>query len=173
MKKYWIKDLTEWQVIHAPTKEIAKKLCKRFDMLGLQWSSGDPYSVYFHWDKYKEETCYRPYKGAFCGLSLATQQYYEILTIEQLLDFQANEYPRVMEVSYDGKNWRKRVVFMKKNGKFLAWGNVETIEEAENSCLVCTWKFAREIQPAPALELTLDEIADKFGISVDRLKIKK
>lgn len=173
MKKYWIKDLTDKQVIHAPTEEIAKRLCEKFDKLGLTWSSGRSYSRYFWWDTHKEKTCYRPYKGTFCSLSLATQRGYEILTIEQLIDFQENEYPKVMEVSDNHTSWLKRVVFMEKDGKFLAWAFAESIEEAESEFDTCAWTFAREIQPAPTLELTLDEIAEKFNVSPEQIKIKK
>lgn len=173
MKKYWIKDLTENQVIHAPTKEIDDRLRKKFNMLGIAWCLWRPYSEHSLWSGYKEETCYLPSKGEYCSLSYYTQEGYEILTIDELLDFQANEYPKVMEVSHDGNIWRKRVVFMKKSGKFLAWDAAESIEEAEYEVYTGAWLFAREIQPVPTLELTLDEIAKKFNVSPEQIKIKK
>jgi|SRR5690625_2651216 len=173
MKKYWIKDLTEKQVIHAPTEDIAKMLCNKFHKLGLKWRSRRSYPENLHWDKYKEETCYAPSDGEFCDIDYYTEQGYEILTIDQLLDFQANEYPKVMEVSDNGLEWDQRVVFMEKNGKFLAWAFTETIKEAEGTTDVFAWKYAREIQPAPTLELTIDQIADKFNVSPEQIKIKK
>ena len=39
-------------------------------------------------------------------------------------------YPRVMLVSDDKIDWKKRVVFMEKKEGFLAWKFVETLEEA-------------------------------------------
>lgn len=171
MKKYWIKDLTECQVIHAPTRMIDDRLCEKFDMLGLTWCSGHPYSANLHGDKYKEETCYLPSKGEYCSLSYYAEQGYEILTIDELLDFQ--EYPKVMEVSLNNYIWHKRVVFMEKNGEFLAWADAESIEESEHKVDTCAWSFAREIQPATTLELTLDEIAEKFNVSPEQIKIKK
>jgi hypothetical protein len=84
----------------------------------------------------------------------------------------ANEYPKVMEVCDDGNGWRKRVVFMKKNDKFLAWVSAESLEEAERENKACTWEFAREIQPV-TLELTIDQIAEKFNASPEQIKIKK
>lgn len=172
-KKYWIKNLTKKQVIHAPTEEIANRLCKKFDMLGLKWNTKEPYPGNLEWDNYKEETCYSPSSGEYCDRGYYTREGYNILSIDQLLDFQENEYPKVMEVSDDGDNWRKRVVFMKKNGRFLAWGIAETIEEAECELGVFSWKFAREIQPAPTLELTLDDIAKKFNVSPEQIRIKE
>lgn len=173
MKKYWIKDLDENQVIHAPTEEIAEKLCEKFNMLGLKWNSWAPYPRNSSWDEYRAETCYSPSDGTYCDLSYSIKEGYEILSIDQLLDFQVNEYPKVMEVSAGGNDWQKRVVFMEKNGKFLAWIGAETIEESENETNVFAWKYAREIQPAPTLELTLDEIAEKFNVSPEQIKIKK
>lgn len=172
MKKYWIKDLTKKQVIHAPTEEIAKKICNKFHEMGLQWSSGDSYLNWTNWSPHEEETCYNYKTRQFGCKTHYISKAYEILTIDQLLDFQANEYPKVMEVSDNGNDWVKRVVFMEKNGKFLAWNAAESIEEAENDIYTYTWEFAREI-PAPTLELTIDQIAEKFNVSPEQIKIKK
>lgn len=171
MKKYWIKDLTEKQVIHAPTKEIARKLCNKFHELGLKWADGDSYLNETNWSRYREENCYNYKTGKHSSKPSYISQRYEILTIDQLLDFQ--EYPKVMEVSHDNYEWDKRVVFMEKKGKFLAWKRSETIKEAEDITEVFDWKYAREIQPLPTLELTIDEIANKFNVSPEQIKIKK
>jgi len=56
------------------------------------------------------------------------------------------KYPRVMEVSRDNLTWRSRVVFMKKNDRFLAWDTAETIADSEYSMQVSAWSYAREIQ---------------------------
>lgn len=169
MKKYWIKDLKENQVIHAPTKEIAKKLCNKFHELGLKWANGEHYSGCLFWRIYiGERTCYLPSKGHVDNLYYYEQRGYEILTIDNLLDFQTNDYPKVMEVSDDGNNWWKRVVFMEKNGKFLVLP-AETIEEAERRNIVCAWGFARDIKPK--VKLTLEQVAEKFGVSVEQIEI--
>lgn len=168
MKKYWIKDLNENQVIHAPTRMIDNRLCEKFNMLGLTWNSGHSYLDYLCWDRYKEETCYSPSKGQVSPLSYYTQEGYEILIIEQLLDFQANEYPKVMEVSDCGDIWYKRVVFMEKNGKFLAWAFAGSIEEAESEFDTCAWTFAREIDEPE--EMTLEEVCKELGREIKIIK---
>lgn len=81
-----------------------------------------------------------------------------------------NEYPKVMSVSIDGVKWNKRVVFMEKCGKYIAWGVAETIEEADEEVDTYPWCYARDIQPT--LTITKTEIAEKFGVPVDRLIIK-
>ena len=79
-------------------------------------------------------------------------------------------FPRVMLVSDDGDDWYKRVVFMQKCDRFLAWDNAETIENAECTYRVASWHYAKELPEK--VELTKSEIAEKFGISIDQLVIK-
>lgn len=61
-------------------------------------------------------------------------------------EFKLVTYPKVMMVSNSGVDWCKRVVFMEKCGRFLAWGGAETIEDAERSSSVKTWYYAKEIK---------------------------
>lgn len=82
-----------------------------------------------------------------------------------------SEYPKVMEVSDCGMEWRKRVVFTEKVGKFIAWTRAETFEEAEDEKVTHDWKYAREVQEHR--EISMQEIADKFGIPVAEVRIKK
>lgn len=58
------------------------------------------------------------------------------------------EFPCLMEVSdyEDFRNTEPRVVFMKKQGKYLAWYNARTFEEAEEQTQVLFWNFARPVQ---------------------------
>ena len=79
-------------------------------------------------------------------------------------------FPRVMLVSDDGDSWYKRVVFMKKNDRYLAWNNAETVEESEGIYEVTAWRYAKELPEK--VELTKSEIAEKFGISIGQLVIK-
>ncbi len=74
-------------------------------------------------------------------------------------------YPKVMEVwDYEGDFPRKRVVFMEKNGKYLAWSAVETLEAAEKETVVWTWDFARDIPEKTVKRMTLEEIAKELGV---------
>ena len=60
-----------------------------------------------------------------------------------------NGYPKVMMVSdypiIKGNKGNKRVVFMEKMGKYLAWANVETIEEAEKVFDCTIWEYAVDV----------------------------
>src|SRR5690625_6065884 len=58
-----------------------------------------------------------------------------------------NKYPKVMEVSIykDFRDSLKRVVFMHKNGMYLAWAGAATLEEADSEVGVTPWPYARDI----------------------------
>jgi hypothetical protein len=80
---------------------------------------------------------------------------------------------RWMMVKNDGSTWFKRKAFMQKNGKFITWFSAETDEEVLNTECTSRWVYAKEIEEPKELELTLEEIAEKFGVSVESIKIKK
>ena len=79
-------------------------------------------------------------------------------------------YPRVMMVSDNKMTWGKRVVFMEKNGGFLAWESAETLEEAEKIVGNTFWKYAKEIEP---IQVTLEEIAEWKGVHIEQIIIKQ
>lgn len=86
-----------------------------------------------------------------------------------------NEYPKLMKVSdypiktkEDFKNANKRVVFMEKCGKFIAWLNEDTIEKSENVTSTTAWNYAVDLDWQPEektkpLKLTMKQIAEKFN----------
>ena len=83
-------------------------------------------------------------------------------------------YPKVMMVSSDGEFWQKRVVIAHKCGKYIAWSNARTIEDADIAIFTTTWGYAKEVDSEPEpMELTIDEIAEKFGVDPKQIKIKK
>ena len=86
-----------------------------------------------------------------------------------------SEYPKVMKVSESPiktkehfKNANKRVVFMEKCGKFIAWLNADTIEKSENITSTVSWSYAVDLDWQPEeetkpLKLTMEQIAEKFN----------
>jgi hypothetical protein len=75
---------------------------------------------------------------------------------------------RVMEVSVyeDFKDKKIRVVFMEKNGKFMAWNNAETLEDSKKSISATPWPYAREIN---SNETEIKEIQDQINQLQQRL----
>ena len=80
------------------------------------------------------------------------------------------QFPRVMLVSNVGNEWHKRVVFMKKCDRYLAWNKAETIEESESICGQTPWRYAKEVHPKQQtitlsdLNSKIDDIKRIFGI---------
>ena len=94
----------------------------------------------------------------------------EIIHLPTELPKEEKTFPRVMLVSFDEIKWHKRVVFMKKCDRYLAWNKAETIEESEDIYESTDWRYAKELPEK--VELTKSEIAEKFGISIEQLVIK-
>lgn len=92
------------------------------------------------------------------------------ITFEQFKKYvmKQNDYPKIMEVSNfeDFPLQTRRVVFMKKNNVFLAWKSSETLEEAEKTHHVTSWKYARDIKEE-LVHLTFQDISDGKGIGID------
>ncbi len=80
---------------------------------------------------------------------------------------------RWMMVSHNGYDWVKRKVVAKYNSRFVAIGGATTDEEANKGTSVTSWDHAKEIEKPKDIELTLEQIAEKFGVSVESIKIKK
>ena len=97
-------------------------------------------------------------------------------------------FPRVMMVSdkpITSKNPGQQRVVWAYNPKFYYpfftyYSNIQTLKDVDNIPDGSTgasgmgaggFKYAQDLQQQ--IELTLDEIADKFGISINQLKIKK
>lgn len=86
---------------------------------------------------------------------------------EVLLKKDTKTYPRIMEVS-DSENFynpRIRVVLMEKNGKYLAWRDASTLEEAEKTLNIIHWDYAREVDSI--VELTAEDISAGKGVGID------
>ena len=79
-------------------------------------------------------------------------------------------YPKVMMVALEPITFEnpgvKRVVFMEKNGKFLTWDGVETIEEAKKISNVSAWNYAQDINTT-TVELTFKDISEGKGVGID------
>lgn len=82
----------------------------------------------------------------------------------QIVEEPVSQYPKVMWVSNESlekakDEGRKRVVFMEKQGRFLAWVNAETIKGAESYVGTKDWKYAVDIEEEKP---TTEEICQKI-----------
>lgn len=98
----------------------------------------------------------------------------------EIIPLPTTEYPKVMWVSdqEDFSFANKRVVFVHKNGYYLAWESAETIEAAEKIVSMREWKYAKDIEPEPEpqiVELTIEDISAGKGVGIapHLIRIKK
>lgn len=88
-----------------------------------------------------------------------------------------NKYPMLMWVGDIKESVKakktKRVVFMEKCGKYIAWSSAESFEDAKNQAETVSWKYAEPVIEEQPVELTIDEIAEKFNVKPSQIKIKK
>jgi len=94
------------------------------------------------------------------------------LRVETLESLTKPEYPKIMLVSMKGTVWNKRVVFMVKNNKFLAWDMAETLEEAEKTENSKVWAYAKDL---PEIIKVQDKdakkiVADHYNVDVEQIK---
>lgn len=152
------------QVIEVLDKEHGKKVIEYWKSKGI-----DTYGMLGISTK-KDGSFFRYYgviDGCFCSYSerQAAENNAEIIELPE-----ENSFPRVMLVSDDEIKWYKRVVFMKKRDRFLAWFSAETIEESESIYETYTWYYAKEIEPKQQtitlsdLNSKIDDIKKMFGI---------
>ena len=101
----------------------------------------------------------------------------EIITLPENNDFILKE--KVMIVWNDDYPERykddhpkqyKRVVFAFKNGRYIAWEEAETVEEAKNKTLVSSWKHAKLLSEENSLKQELLSKADELIQKAEELK---
>jgi hypothetical protein len=84
--------------------------------------------------------------------------------------FHAQPTERLVQVrDYDDQEWVTRVFCKELNGYYYTWANATTLEEVKTSPGLTSWRKMREIPPKK--RVTLAEIAEKFGVSVDEIEI--
>lgn len=93
----------------------------------------------------------------------------EIIELPTEYPKEEKPFPGVMLVSDDGNSWHRRVVFMKRCGRYISWIDAETIEESENIYKTTSWRYAKEL--TEKVIISKAEIAEKFGVPFDYIKI--
>lgn len=117
-------------------------------------TSGEGYTVNVSFNNMTRNLLYMP-DGKFCDTHVTPALYHQKMNIA--------EYPKVMEVSHNKSIWHRREVIAKADDGYIT----------NRFGVLINWKFARDIQEKEVKELTLKEIAEKFGCSVEDIRIKK
>ena len=144
------------QVIEVLNKEHGKKVIEYWKSRGVDVRGliGNQTR-----EDYSEFRFYGVLDGEFDKYTKADVSYYNAEVIELP---EEKVYPRVMMVSDDKVEWRKRVVLIEKNGKYLAWNDATTFEEAEKAMNLAAWRFAKDIEEPKEFTITLSEIKSKM-----------
>ena len=161
------------QVIEVLNKEHGKKVIEYWRSKGVDtWVlQGD-----CNRDGGYKKRYYGVINGNFDFISIEDVRKYNAEIIE--LPKEENSFPRVMLVGDDGDSWHKRVVFMKKCDRYLAWKNAETVEESEGIYGTVPWRYAKEIEPKQRtitlsdLNSKIEDIKKLFGIESEDVIIK-
>lgn len=84
------------------------------------------------------------------------------------------EFPRLMEVrnKFDTE-WRQRICLCIHNGMAVCVVKLEQLKSSLSGYSITQWGEYREIQEPEVIELTIDQIAEKFGTTPELIKIKK
>ena len=140
------------QVIEVLNKEHGKKVIEYWKLKGV-----DTMGMRGSFTKEDGDECryYGVIRCSFDCYSIEFVHKYNAEIIE--LPKEEKTFPRAMLVSDYGDYWYKRVVFMKKCNRYLAWNKAETIEESESVYEVIPWRYAKELPEK--VELTKSEIA--------------
>ena len=145
-------------VIKVLDKEHGKRVIEFFKAHGVNTST-------------YQGTCYDVYYGVIDGVF----SYYNVKELPPHVTAielpTERTFPRVMYVSmHDNITYKseKRVVFMQKNGKYIAWNKAETIEASESETRTSSWNFAKEVDEVEQpIELTYAEaislLEEKFN----------
>ena len=145
------------QVIEVLNKEHGKKVIEYWKSRGIDTTE---YTGCLNRSDGSTHRFYGVINGAFDNYESSTVIKYNAEIIELP---EEKTYPRVMMVSFDSENWFKRVVFMKKCGRYLAWNNAETVEGAEEQIGLSVWRFAKDIEEPKEITITLSDINSKMG----------
>ena len=83
------------------------------------------------------------------------------------VDLFAEELPRVMEVK-EGKIWKKALAVAQIGSRYI-FADCETVQEYDNTKELYEYLNYRE----QSIEITMNQIAEKFNININQLKIIK
>ena len=83
-------------------------------------------------------------------------------------------YPKVMMVSNfpisENDKGCKRVVFMEKQAKYLAWQYAETIEAAEKETAIASWKYAIDVPKENPKKVEMIKKVEELKSSIEKMQ---
>jgi hypothetical protein len=179
-------------VVHCATEQDSVKVLTIAHKLGYRWDCGEDYLSRNYWKINREETCYNLHSGRHSIFSYYKQSGYEIITAQEFLKLHNMVTKKEIEEYKDfkdgdlvqGLNGSSNTIYelCQIHPKIFAIRDAkkDTAKECFYSLKEIQERFKLYVAPEnilpdepKAIELTLDEIAAKFGLPVSQIKIKK
>ena len=185
-------------VIHCKTKEEARDFCRVMYENGL-WTFSENYLKCDQWDKYNKNTCYNFNSGRFGYVNFYSENGYTIL---EWSDYMEKEFTKQDLKNGDVCVYRSGYVaiaipevgiFREKNGFDYMEKYFDNLKSKSASIMdiikvyrpkvgfQCGWderfftegELVYDREKFKPVEVTIEEIAELKGVSVDRIKIVK
>lgn len=192
----------EWKnknvVMHCSTKEEAEDFCKVMHEAGKRWCDGEIYLNNTEWEEFKGETCYNFNSDSYGSISKLTKEY----TILEWSDYMNKTFTKSDLKNGDVivyRNGRVNIICVdtgtcitpNESFNFLSDIRKDLTDYCRESYDIvdvyrpknpshCSfseylYKKGEHIyhREEPPIEITIEEIAELKGVSVDRIKIIK
>ena len=191
--KFKFEDYIGKYAMHCKTEKEAKEFCKVMDTDGRKWRSGASYLSKSCWELHQGSSVYYFNDGiAYFGKTgytiLEWEDFMEFtkddLKIGYVVEFRNGDFRMVMECQEE-RVFTSNYGFMRFNDYM---DNLSSFGLTKTYDIMKVWGFARSryktliidtcdrellYERKEPKELTMQEIADKFGVDVKDLKIKK
>ena len=199
--KFDFNDYKVEYAMHCKTEKEAEEFCKVLYDARRKWSTGSSYKDITNYGDNKTRTCYSFNHGNYGNFDYYERANYTILEWEDFMEFTKDDLKIGYVVQFENGAYAMFVntliglVFITQDGVFVKLtdykGDLTTFSNTdieESYSIVKVFGFSRltmatlNITPydrellwerKEPKELTMQEIADKFGVDVKDLKIKK
>jgi len=178
MVKFKDECLKEGIVVHLRTQEQCNEFSKWLDSRGKRWGSGDSYLKINNWHKYKDDTCYMPYKGQFTAKYYYNIKGYTILSYEEAL-LEDEEYitPKLTDLIDLDKckdyyvqepNDYGIIHIVVRKGLFLHNDELYCYYRNDPTTTLSSYTEFEEVKctEEPTKELTIEEIQKELGYKI-------
>ena len=201
--RFRLEDYKGDYVMWCKTEEEAIDFCRVMHESGRKWASGDSYIKYPRFSDYLDETCYNFNNGSYSYRNWYERRDFTILEWSDFMEKEFTLSDLKVGMLIENKGGERYVVAETINGQLIGTNETGFTElENYNADMTFMWKGCeyrfydivkvyskrrrgvnmygcdtdyRDLlfQRKEPKELTMQEIADKFGIPVEQLKIKK
>lgn len=186
-------------VMWCKTEEEAEDFCRVMHESGRKWGSGNSYIEYSRFSDYLDRTCYNFNSGSFAYRNWYERYDFTILEWEDFMEKEFTLSDLKVGMLIENKEGERFIIAETIDGRLIGTNETGFTDLKNYDTDMTCWEFAtydimkvynkpkrnrrfytcdttnRDLlfERKEPKELTMQEIADKFGIPVDQLKIKK